>query len=65
MNAITLFAMIGAFLTVLTLFSGISSMAHGGDDDKRRSHLLMFKRVGWQALTVLFIFMAMLSQMRA
>ena len=64
MNAITLFVMVGALLTALTLFGGISSMAHGGDNDQRRSHLLMFKRVGWQALTVLFIFMAMFSQLR-
>jgi len=63
MNAITLFALVGAFLTALTLFGGISSMAQGGENDHRHSHLLMFKRVGWQALTVFFIFMAMFAHL--
>jgi len=63
MNAITLFAMVGAFLTALTLFGGVSSMAHGGENDRRHSHLFMFKRVGWQALTVLFIFIALFSHL--
>jgi hypothetical protein len=64
MNAITLFVLVGAAFTCLALFSGISSLAHGGEADRRASHLLMFRRVGWQALTVLAMFMAMLSQFR-
>ncbi len=63
MSAITLFAMVCALLTVVTRFSGISSMAQGGEDDQHRSHLLMFRRVGWQALAVLAVFIGMLSQM--
>jgi len=61
MNAITLFVLVCALLTVITLFSGIASMAHGGEADRRGSHLLMFRRVGWQALAVLFVFMALLA----
>ena len=64
MDAITLFVLVGAFLTAMTLFSGLNSMAHGGEEDLHQSHLLMFRRVGWQALTVLMIFLAMLAQLR-
>jgi hypoxia induced protein len=64
MNAITALVMVCALLTAITLFSGISSMAHGGDTDHRMSHVHMFRRVGWQALTVLAMFMAMFSHLR-
>jgi hypothetical protein len=38
-------------------------MAHGGVSDQARSHLLMFQRVGWQALTVAILLGILLSQM--
>ena len=62
MSLITLFVLVCALLTAITLFSGIASMAHGGEADQRGSHLLMFRRVGWQALAVLFVFMALLAE---
>ncbi|MBI1942041.1 MAG: HIG1 domain-containing protein [Betaproteobacteria bacterium] len=53
--------MIAAVLAAISLFNGIVSMAHGGTEDQAASHWLMFKRVGWQALAVLFIFLAMFA----
>ncbi len=62
MSALTLFVLVFTLLTVITLFSGIFSMAHGGEDDQRASHLLMFRRVGWQAAAVFFVLMALLAE---
>ncbi len=64
MGVITIFALVCALLAAFTLFGGIRSMAHGGTEDQRRSNALMFRRVGWQALALLFVFMGMLSQLR-
>lgn len=50
-------------MAALALFSGIVSMAHGGIEDQRTSHLHMFKRVGWQGLAVLFVLLGLLSQL--
>jgi len=61
MSMITAFAMIAAVLAAISLFNGIVSMAHGGAEDQRASHWLMFRRVGWQALAVMFIFFAMFA----
>jgi hypoxia induced protein len=63
MNMLTLFVLLAASATVIALFNGISSMAHGGALDARQSHWLMFQRVGLQALTVLFLLLALLSQL--
>jgi hypothetical protein len=38
-------------------------MAHGGVQDQRDSHWLMFRRIGWQALAFLFIMFALLSNL--
>lgn len=61
MSMLTAFGMIAAVLAAISLFNGIVSMAHGGTEDQAASHWLMFKRVGWQALAVLFIFLAMFA----
>jgi hypothetical protein len=61
MSLITVFVMTAALFAAISLFQGVSSMAHGGGDDQRASHWIMFKRVGWQALALLFILMALLS----
>lgn len=61
MSMITAFGMIAAVLAAISLFNGIVSMAHGGAEDQRASHWLMFRRVGWQALAVMFIFFAMFA----
>ena len=61
MSLITAFVMVAALFAAVSLFEGIASMAHGGVEDQRASHWLMFKRVGWQALALLFILFALFS----
>lgn len=63
MSLITAFAMLAAACAAMSLFNGIVSMAHGGAEDQRASHWLMFRRVGWQALAVLFIFFALFASL--
>ena len=58
---ITVFVMVAALFAAISLFQGVTSMAHGGAEDQRASHWMMLKRVGWQALALLFILMALLS----
>ncbi len=59
MDAITLLVMLGVLATVVALFTGIGSMAEGGEFDDRHSHQLMFARVGLQALTLLLVVIAL------
>jgi len=63
MDPMTVFVLLAAAATAISLFNGITSMAHGGESDARQSHRLMFKRVGWQALTVFFLLLGLLSQL--
>ena len=63
MSMITMFVLVAALLAAVSLFNGITSMAHGGTEDRGASHWLMFKRVGWQALAVLFILLALLANL--
>jgi len=64
MDMMTMFVLLAALATAISLFNGITSMAHGGESDQQRSHWLMFRRVGWQALTILFLLLGMLSQLK-
>ena len=64
MSLMTAFVLVAALLTVVALFNGITSMAHGGPEDQRLSPMLMFKRVGWQALAFLFIVLALLTNLK-
>ncbi len=64
MDLLTMFALVATGLVAVSLFNGIASMAHGGEEDARRSHWLMFKRVGWQALAVLFLLLGLLTQLK-
>jgi hypothetical protein len=64
MDMLTVFVLAAALATAISLFNGITSMAHGGEADARESHRLMFKRVGWQALTALFLLLALLANLR-
>jgi len=64
MDPLVLFAVIALALAVFALFKGIVSMAHGGEEDQRTSHVHMLKRVGWQGLALLFVLLALLSQLR-
>lgn len=59
MDAFTLLIVLGMLATVVVLFTGIGSMAEGGEFDDRHSHQLMFARVGFQALTLLLVIIAL------
>ena len=62
MNTMTVLVMAGMAATVLSLIQGIASMAGGGPADQARSHILMFRRVELQLLTVALLTLAVLSQ---
>ncbi len=64
MSLITAFVLTAALFAGVALFNGIVSMAHGGAEDQKASHWLMFKRVGWQALAFLFILLALLANLK-
>ena len=64
MNTLTVVVVAGMVATIVALIQGIASMAHGGPSDESRSHILMFRRVGWQSLTVLILFFILLYQVR-
>ena len=63
MGALAIFAITGLGLAALALFNGILSMAHGGEEAQRVAHVLMFKRVAWQAAAVLFVLLALLANL--
>jgi hypothetical protein len=62
MNTMTVLVVAAMVATILALAQGIASMAQGGASDESRSHILMFRRIGWQSLAVLLLFLALLSQ---
>ena len=62
MDVLTVFVLVAALLTAISLFNGVVSMAHGGEADAHESHWLMFRRIGWQALAVLFLLLALLAR---
>lgn len=62
MNTMNVLVVAGMAATVLSLIQGIGSMAEGGPADQARSHILMFRRVGLQALTLALLAAAVLSQ---
>ena len=64
MDVVTLIVIVGMLATVWALLRGITSMVRGGEADFRQSHKLMFQRVGLQALTVLIIVLALLTQIK-
>jgi hypothetical protein len=63
MSLITAMVMVAALFAGISLFNGIASMAHGGIEDQGTSHRLMFQRIGWQALALLFMLFALLSNL--
>jgi translation elongation factor EF-Tu-like GTPase len=62
MNTMTVLVVAGMAATILSLVQGVASMAEGGPSDQARSHVLMFRRVGLQAITVVFLLLALLTQ---
>jgi hypoxia induced protein len=64
MNTMTVLVVAGMVATVVALIQGIGSMTHGGASDQARSHILMFRRVGWQAITVAALLVILMNQVR-
>ena len=62
MNTMTVLVLAGMVATILSLVQGVASMAEGGPSDQARSQILMFRRVGLQALTLALLVLAVLSQ---
>jgi uncharacterized membrane protein len=58
MNILSVVIVVALLLTIAVLGTGIWSMAHGGEFDKKHSSQLMFARVGMQAVTLVFLFLA-------
>ncbi len=58
MNILSVVIVVALLLTIAVLGTGIWSMAHGGEFDRKHSTQLMFARVGMQAVTLVFLFLA-------
>jgi uncharacterized membrane protein len=58
MSILSVLIVFALLLTIAVLGTGIWSMAHGGEFDRKHSTELMFARVGMQAVTVLLLFLA-------
>jgi hypothetical protein len=46
-------------LTIAVLATGIGSMVHSGDFDRKHGTQLMFARVGMQGFTLILLFIAL------
>jgi len=64
MNMLTAIVVIGLVVSAGALLSGIVSMVHGGDFDRRHSHQFMFARVGLQGITLLLMLVLLLATTR-
>ncbi len=58
MNMLSILIVLSLLLTIAVLGTGIWSMSHGGEFDRRHSTQLMFARVGMQGITLLLLFFA-------
>lgn len=58
MNILTMVIMVALAVTIGLVGTGVWSMAHGGEFDRKHSTQLMFARVGMQGLTVLLLLFA-------
>lgn len=58
MSLMTFFVLATAFCAAVSLLNGVVSMTQG-EENVRTSNLLMFQRVGWQALALLFIVLSL------
>ena len=61
MDAMGLLVALAAVGVAVALFNGLLSMAYGGEADQRESHRHMFKRVGWQALAIALVLVALVA----
>jgi hypothetical protein len=58
MDLFTVVIIVTMLVTVATMFLGVLTMSGGGSTDKSLSTPLMWARVGFQALTLLLLFIA-------
>ena len=59
MSVMTVFVLLALAATVFSLAAGISAMATHGEVGHHSSNEWMFRRVGFQALTVVLLVLAM------
>lgn len=55
MNILTILIILALLITIGVMGTGIWSMAHGGEFDRKHSTQLMFARIGMQGVTVLLL----------
>ncbi|MFV2032641.1 MAG: twin transmembrane helix small protein [Gammaproteobacteria bacterium] len=58
MNILSVVIIGALLLTIAVLFTGILSMVHGGEFDRKHSTELMYARVGMQGVTLLLLLLA-------
>ena len=58
MDLFTVVIIVTMLVTVATMFLGVLTMSGGGSTDDSLSTRLMWARVGFQALTLLLLFVA-------
>jgi len=58
MNILNVVIVAALLITVVVMGTGIWSMAHGGEFDRKHSTQLMFARVGMQGITFLLLLLA-------
>lgn len=58
MNILNMVIVAALLITVVVIGTGIWSMAHGGEFDRKHSTELMVARVGMQGITVVLLLLA-------
>ena len=58
MELLTVVIILALAAVLITLATGIISMAHGGEFDRKHSTELMFARAGLQGITVVILILA-------
>ncbi len=58
MNILTFVILLAMMVTIGMLATGLWSMAHGGEFDRKHSDQFMIARVGAQGVTLLLLFLA-------
>lgn len=59
MQMLTILVLLALVATVVSLALGINSMAHGGEYDQGHSTRFMSMRVGFQAITLVLLMLAL------
>ncbi|MDH5178707.1 MAG: twin transmembrane helix small protein [Gammaproteobacteria bacterium] len=63
MTALNVMVILALLATIVALGWGIGSMAHGGVYDVKHSHQFMEARLGFQALAIILIMIALIVSM--